>query len=97
MGAHIEGIGSSTLHVTGVSALSPVTHATVGDRIVAGTWAFATAIAGGDVSDRPATFLPLVQRDHLTVAKRLKPLAPLLRGELLGVGHHATISSRPHR
>jgi UDP-N-acetylglucosamine 1-carboxyvinyltransferase len=50
MGAQVEGIGSSTLSVRGVDALSPVTHRTVSDRIVAGTWAFAAGIAGGDLT-----------------------------------------------
>ncbi|HET7736106.1 MAG TPA: UDP-N-acetylglucosamine 1-carboxyvinyltransferase [Nocardioidaceae bacterium] len=49
MGAKIEGISTSTLVVHGVTRLSAVTHATVSDRIVAGTWAFAVAIAGGDL------------------------------------------------
>jgi UDP-N-acetylglucosamine 1-carboxyvinyltransferase len=50
MGARIDGISSSTLTVHGVDRLHPVTHATVTDRIVAGTWAFAAAIAGGDLT-----------------------------------------------
>ncbi len=50
MGAKIEGVTSSTLTVHGVSELSPVEHATVSDRIVSGTWAFAAAIAGGDLT-----------------------------------------------
>ncbi|GAB3054478.1 UDP-N-acetylglucosamine 1-carboxyvinyltransferase [Sediminivirga luteola] len=50
MGARIEGIGSSTLSVTGVERLSAVEHRVVGDRIVAGTWAFAAAVTGGDVT-----------------------------------------------
>ena len=50
MGARIDGISSSTFTVQGVDRLSPVTHATVTDRIVAGTWAFAAAIAGGDLT-----------------------------------------------
>ena len=50
MGARIEGISSSTLRVEGVDMLHPVTHATVTDRVVAGTWAFAAAIAGGDLT-----------------------------------------------
>ncbi|MGN6131469.1 MAG: UDP-N-acetylglucosamine 1-carboxyvinyltransferase [Nocardioidaceae bacterium] len=50
MGAHIEGVSTSTLTVHGVAQLRPVEHTTVPDRIVAGTWAFATAIAGGDVT-----------------------------------------------
>ena len=52
MGAQIEGIGSSRLVVTGVAELHPVEHRCVGDRIVAGTWAFAAAATGGDVSIR---------------------------------------------
>ena len=50
MGARIEGVSTSTLTVHGVSALRPVEHATVTDRIVSGTWAFATAIAGGELT-----------------------------------------------
>jgi len=50
MGAQIEGAGSSTIRVTGVDALHPVTHRTVGDRIVAGTWAFGAAMTRGDVT-----------------------------------------------
>ena len=49
MGARIEGIGGATLVVDGVSRLRPVEHATVTDRIVTGTWAFAAAIAGGEL------------------------------------------------
>jgi UDP-N-acetylglucosamine 1-carboxyvinyltransferase len=49
MGAQIEGVSSSTLTIHGVSTLRPVQHATVSDRIVAGTWAFAAAVAGGDL------------------------------------------------
>ena len=49
MGARIDGIGSSTLTIEGVDRLHPVEHATVPDRIVAGTWAFAAAIGGGTV------------------------------------------------
>ena len=49
MGARIDGIGSSTLTIEGVERMTAVEHATVSDRIVAGTWAFAAAIAGGDL------------------------------------------------
>ncbi|MFI7600940.1 UDP-N-acetylglucosamine 1-carboxyvinyltransferase [Actinoplanes sp. NPDC049681] len=50
MGARIDGAGTSTLTIEGVDALKPVRHATVGDRIVGGTWAFATAMTRGDVT-----------------------------------------------
>jgi UDP-N-acetylglucosamine 1-carboxyvinyltransferase len=49
MGARIDGIATSTLEIEGVDALNPVEHRVVPDRIVAGTWAFAAAITGGDV------------------------------------------------
>src|SRR5215510_15406681 len=39
MGAHISGAGTSEIAIEGVSELRPVTHRTIGDRIVAGTWA----------------------------------------------------------
>jgi UDP-N-acetylglucosamine 1-carboxyvinyltransferase len=49
MGASIEGIGTSTLVVEGVERMSPAEHATLPDRIVAGTWAYAAALTRGDV------------------------------------------------
>jgi UDP-N-acetylglucosamine 1-carboxyvinyltransferase len=52
MGARISGAGTSTLTIEGVSELKPVEHTTVGDRIVGGTWAFATAMTRGDVTVR---------------------------------------------
>jgi UDP-N-acetylglucosamine 1-carboxyvinyltransferase len=50
MGAKIEGLGSPTITITGVKELKPATHATLPDRIVAGTWAFAAAITQGDIT-----------------------------------------------
>lgn len=50
MGADITGIGGSTLRVEGVEGLRPVEHATVSDRIVAGTWAAMAAITHGDIT-----------------------------------------------
>ena len=47
MGARIDGVSTSTLVIEGVERLHPVEHSTVTDRIVTGTWVFATAIAGG--------------------------------------------------
>lgn len=54
MGASIDGVGSATLTVTGVDSLNPVTHATVPDRIVAGTWAVAAVMTRGDIVIRRA-------------------------------------------
>lgn len=54
MGAKIEGLGTPTLTITGVDALSPVDHTAIPDRIVTGTWAFAAAITQGDIAIRGA-------------------------------------------
>jgi UDP-N-acetylglucosamine 1-carboxyvinyltransferase len=62
MGAKIDGAGTSTIMVEGVPGLSPVTYATVPDRIVAGTWAIGTVMTRGDVVIERAI------ADHLTVA-----------------------------
>jgi UDP-N-acetylglucosamine 1-carboxyvinyltransferase len=50
MGARIAGAGTSRLEVEGVAALRPTRHRCVGDRIVAGTWAFGAAMTRGDVT-----------------------------------------------
>jgi UDP-N-acetylglucosamine 1-carboxyvinyltransferase len=49
MGARIEGIGTSTLRIDGVSRLEGTVHTVLPDRIETGTYAFAAAAAGGDV------------------------------------------------
>ena len=50
MGAKISGLGSHKIEITGVASLKPATHATLPDRIVAGTWAFAAAMTRGDIT-----------------------------------------------
>jgi UDP-N-acetylglucosamine 1-carboxyvinyltransferase len=67
MGAKIDGAGTSTITVDGVPELSPVTYATVPDRIVAGTWAIGAVMTRGDVVVERAV------ADHLSV-----PLAKLV-------------------
>jgi UDP-N-acetylglucosamine 1-carboxyvinyltransferase len=52
MGAKIEGAGTSTLTVHGVSTLAPTEHRVIGDRIVGATWAFAAAATRGDIMVR---------------------------------------------
>ena len=49
MGARIDNAGTSTITITGVSKLSGTTHAVITDRIEAGTYAVAAAMAGGEV------------------------------------------------
>jgi UDP-N-acetylglucosamine 1-carboxyvinyltransferase len=49
MGARIEGAGSSTIRVQGVTRLGGASHAVIPDRIEAGTFLVAGAITGGDL------------------------------------------------
>ena len=49
MGANIEGIGTDTLKVTGVSELKGANHEVIPDRIETGTYAVAAAMTGGDI------------------------------------------------
>jgi UDP-N-acetylglucosamine 1-carboxyvinyltransferase len=49
MGAEIEGAGTSTIRIQGVGRLSGARHSVLPDRIETGTYAFAVAMAGGEV------------------------------------------------
>lgn len=61
MGAKISGLGSTEITIEGVTKLNPATHATLPDRIIAGTWAFAAAITQGDITIKGA------RADHLEI------------------------------
>ena len=50
MGARIEGAGTDTIRILGVSELSPTSYEVMPDRIEAGTFMIAAAITGGDIS-----------------------------------------------
>src|SRR5262249_48631657 len=49
MGAKISGAGTSRIVIEGVSKLNGARHSVLPDRIEAGTYAMAVAMAGGDV------------------------------------------------
>jgi UDP-N-acetylglucosamine 1-carboxyvinyltransferase len=59
MGAHIEGIGTKTLTIRGVSMLKPARIAVIPDRIEAGTFLAAAVMTGGVVCLRN------VRPDHM--------------------------------
>ena len=88
MGARIDGVGTSTLVVEGVDSLSPVTHATVPDRIVGGTWAVAAAITGGDITVRGA------HAEHLDIALE-KLVTAGATVTVLDDGFRVVMQSRP--
>jgi UDP-N-acetylglucosamine 1-carboxyvinyltransferase len=50
MGAHIEGAGTPTIRVKGVSKLKGAKHRIIPDRIEAGTFLIAGALTGGDLN-----------------------------------------------
>lgn len=60
MGAKIEGAGTSTVKVTGVSSMKAAEHTVIPDRIEIGTLLVAGAISGGEVTVTHS------QPDHLT-------------------------------
>ncbi len=73
MGAKISGIHTSRLTIEGVKELGPARHGVLPDRIEAGTYAIAAAIAGGEVELIGATsaligaLLELLQRSGVDV------------------------------
>jgi UDP-N-acetylglucosamine 1-carboxyvinyltransferase len=76
MGAKISGAGTSQLVVEGVDSLRPVEHRTVGDRIVAGTWAFAAAMTRGEVTVHgvPVAHLEIALDKLLTAGADVVPV-----------------------
>jgi len=54
MGARIEGAGTTSIEVEGVSGFHPVRHRVVPDRIEAGSFAIAACITGGEVTLKDA-------------------------------------------
>ena len=68
MGARIEGIGTSTLHIQGVDRLEGAVHTVLPDRIETGTFAMAVAATGGDIElvgarrDLLATALDVIEQ-----------------------------------
>jgi len=67
MGAKIQGAGTSTIRVKGVSKLHGAKHRIIPDRIEAGTFLIAGALTGGDVKVSgcdPAHLTSLLQKLH---------------------------------
>jgi UDP-N-acetylglucosamine 1-carboxyvinyltransferase len=76
MGAHIEGAGTSTIRIRGVSRLHGATHSIIPDRIEAGTFLAAGAITRGEV------LVVNCRPDHLTaVVEKLTETGVSIRAE----------------
>ncbi len=88
MGARITGAGTSTIEIDGVESLRPTEHATVPDRIVAGTYAIAAVATRGDVTVQRAV------AGHLEIA--LDKLATAgAQIDLLDDGFRVAMAERP--
>jgi UDP-N-acetylglucosamine 1-carboxyvinyltransferase len=88
MGAKIDGMGTSTLRVEGVSSLHPTEHTTVPDRIVAGTWAIAAAMTRGDIT------ITNGRAEHLEIVlDKLQRAGAVV--ESVGEGFRVAMSGRP--
>ncbi|SDS78260.1 UDP-N-acetylglucosamine 1-carboxyvinyltransferase [Brevibacterium siliguriense] len=99
MGAQIEGVGSSDLTITGVASLQPVTHRTVGDRIVAGTFAFGAALSAGDVTVRGVglDIMPNIGMKLRDAGATVEDLGEITLGDgTLGKGFRVIGAQRPH-
>lgn len=67
MGAQIEGAGTDTIEIQGVSTLHGAEHDVIPDRIEAGTYLIGAAMTGGDVTvegTRREDLLPLLEKLH---------------------------------
>jgi UDP-N-acetylglucosamine 1-carboxyvinyltransferase len=82
MGARIEGLGTSTLRVTGVESLHGASHAVIPDRIETGTFLVAGAITGGDIEIagcQPAHLAAVIAKLRETGVQIDQPAADRLR------------------
>ncbi len=82
MGARIQGAGSSVIEIEGVERLGGYDHKVLADRIVAGTFAIAAAMTGGDVTvtdARPEHLEALVEALVAVGARVEEPAAGGLR------------------
>lgn len=75
MGADVKGAGTPIITINGVDELCPVSHAVVGDRIEAGTFVAAAALAGDGVMVRgfDPEHLGLVFRKYEAMGLNIEP------------------------
>ena len=82
MGAKIEGAGTATIRIQGVTELGGTEHTIIADRIEAGTFAIGAAITGGDVEVAgcvPEHLSALRAKLEMAGAEVTQPAADVLR------------------
>ena len=99
MGAKIEGIGTSTLHIEGVPKLHGAEHTVLADRIETGTYAMAAAAAGGEVTltgtkaDFLDAFIAAMDEAGVDITETDAGLNVKRRGDLI---NPVTIETQPY-
>jgi UDP-N-acetylglucosamine 1-carboxyvinyltransferase len=100
MGAKISGLGTERIVIEGVAELGPATHAVLPDRIETGTYAIATAIAGGEVelvgasADTNGALIALLEKTGTEVTATNRGLA-IHRNGVRPVSADATTAPYP--
>jgi UDP-N-acetylglucosamine 1-carboxyvinyltransferase len=91
MGADIQGAGESTIHMRGVPRLHAARHQVVADRIEAGTYMIAAAMAGGTVTLQGA------RCDHLgTFVQKLREAGVILTSRDSGGLRGVDVMTEPY-
>jgi UDP-N-acetylglucosamine 1-carboxyvinyltransferase len=99
MGAKIEGAGTSTIRVQGVTKLGGTQHTIIADRIEAGTFLIAGAITKGDVSVTgcvPEHLRSLIAKMQQAGVEVTETAPDTLRVRVPGKLRHVDITTEEH-
>jgi UDP-N-acetylglucosamine 1-carboxyvinyltransferase len=99
MGAKIEGAGTSTIRVQGVTTLSGAQHTIIADRIEAGTFLVAGAITRGDVTAAgcvPEHLRALIAKLQQAGVEVTEPAPDALRVRVPGRLQHTDMTTEEH-
>jgi UDP-N-acetylglucosamine 1-carboxyvinyltransferase len=99
MGAKIEGAGTSTIRVQGVSSLGGTRHEIIADRIEAGTFLIAGAITRGDLTVQgcvPEHLRALLSKMRQAGCEITEPAPDTLRVRVPGKLKHVDITTEEH-
>ena len=105
MGAEIWGLGSSEITIEGVEKLHGAAHRVMADRIEAGTYAIAAAIAGGEVElvgalpETIASLTALLTKSGAEVSATPRGMKVHMNGGAAACRrrHHRALSGLSHR
>jgi len=98
MGAKVSGAGTDVMHIEGKDELAPFDHAIIADRVEAGTYMVAAAVAGGDVYienvpvDALETLIAKMRSSGVTLEAEGNGLRVVREGPLRSVD----VSTSPH-